>query len=1064
MSLPKTRVLFTGSFDADHHARALDALRERADAGARDILYIVASGAARRRAVADLLERRSTVFGLRVVTLRSLPDELLRRAHAPKLDPIDPVVADVLVERVLRVATAGRFGATTPLRGLASKAASTIDLLERHGATPERLASVVTDGSYGDGARVLADAWTRLNRRRWRYGTSDATRLLAAARLLRRDRSVLDGIDVVVIEDVPLLTRLERFIVRSIVAAAPGDVIASYGHVRHLPQAPSSRSLARVRRMAEWDVIPRLTARNDGAVFVRPATQVRILESAGDVGEVRLAARVVRRHLGAGVAPDQIALVVHANAERYRELVREIFAPLGIPVSAATPRAAADTGIGSLLLRLLELAILPERVTRESSLAVARAPHLDLDADEGDRLHRQVVTAGFLGIDGWTDLAIKTLGPDAKNRVNQLKRAVEVARDEFSKARSAPHSARITRQLARQLRLLSMSYVARQRTIRRVARTTDPLSVSSAEAVREDNLAWEVIDAALDRVVPQMLEIDRSALGKRGLDFAAAWLGMLARALRETPVAPVHAPAHAVQLRGTGPGCEAPARITIVLGLLEKRFPRQPRQDPFLGDDLRVALRERFGWDLTTSADTMDRERECFVRAVSSATETLYLSYSSIDSDGRPAVRSFFIDDLQATLDTEIPVERLAGATAIVPVGEAARTTDLVASVAHDIWQYLPRTADFETRRAMAFRALESLAGRGSNVSVVRHGRRVSQRPALEGVMPEKAPHLTLTLSASQLKSISQCTYKHFVEKVLDPKELVPPEYNALSKGSLIHDAIMHWATGLRGWTRGENALPELHEWIRKQIAEWPPSKRGKDRAARAMDADITRLDELLRAELVLLRSGNVAQPMYAELAFGEEMDERGPRDAASKLEPFELVVPTSRGDTTVKFRGAMDRVDVVTIAGKRYGVIMDYKTGRTSKRYADAMLDGTDLQLRLYLLVLERFWGITPIGALYLGFGDGVRRGIVREEFAGRIAGLEDKAVEFLGAANWNAMLLDTTKRIGELADRLVRLDVTVAPRDNDCGFCELATICRFDRWETDVGNREVGIGNRTA
>ena len=82
---------------------------------------------------------------------------------------------------------------------------------------------------------------------------------------------------------------------------------------------------------------------------------------------------------------------------------------------------------------------------------------------------------------------------------------------------------------------------------------------------------------------------------------------------------------------------------------------------------------------------------------------------------------------------------------------------------------------------------------------------------------------------------------------------------------------------------------------------------------------------------------------------------------------------------------------------------------------------------------------------------GDGAR-GIVRAEFSGKIAGLEDRAVEFLATDDWNAMLADTTKRIGELADRLVRLDVTVAPRDNDCGFCELATICRFDRWETEA------------
>ena len=35
-----------------------------------------------------------------------------------------------------------------------------------------------------------------------------------------------------------------------------------------------------------------------------------------------------------------------------------------------------------------------------------------------------------------------------------------------------------------------------------------------------------------------------------------------------------------------------------------------------------------------------------------------------------------------------------------------------------------------------------------------------------------------------------------------------------------------------------------------------------------------------------------------------------------------------------------------------------------------------------LVLLVLERFWGITPVGALYFGFGDGVRRGALRASF----------------------------------------------------------------------------------
>jgi hypothetical protein len=386
-------------------------------------------------------------------------------------------------------------------------------------------------------------------------------------------------------------------------------------------------------------------------------------------------------------------------------------------------------------------------------------------------------------------------------------------------------------------------------------------------------------------------------------------------------------------------------------------------------------------------------------------------------------------------------------------VADAVTPTELATAVANDIWQYLPRTSESGDRRTAAFRTLEALAKRDANLAAVRHGRRVSQRPKLDGVMPRNAPHIELMLSASQLEAVAHCTYKHFVKKVLSPVDLKPPEYNALTKGSLIHDAIMHWSTVLNGWTRGAPALGELQAWTRERIAAWSPAMRGADRTARATDGDLQHLDEFLQNELTRLASADIAQPTYAELAFGEEMDERGPRDAASRTEPFELIVPTSKGETTVRFRGSMDRVDVVTIDGKRYGVIIDYKTGKSSKYYAKEMLSGNDLQLRLYLLVLERFWGITPVGALYLGFGDGVRRGAVRGEFADYIAGLDRnaEALELMAPDEWNTFVAETSDRIARLADRLVRLDVTPAPRDHKCGFCTLTPICRYERWASE-------------
>ena len=65
------RLLYTGPFNADHHARALDGLCERLDRGARDILYIVAGSAARRRAIADLLVDKAMALDTVMARVRS---------------------------------------------------------------------------------------------------------------------------------------------------------------------------------------------------------------------------------------------------------------------------------------------------------------------------------------------------------------------------------------------------------------------------------------------------------------------------------------------------------------------------------------------------------------------------------------------------------------------------------------------------------------------------------------------------------------------------------------------------------------------------------------------------------------------------------------------------------------------------------------------------------------------------------------------------------------------------------------------------------------------------------
>jgi hypothetical protein len=1076
--MPPERLLFTGPFHGDQTARAREELGRRSAEEARDVLYVVANGTARRAAIADLVRRRGAVFGVRVVTLRGLPKEIERRARVRSPESAGGIVEELVIERAVRRAASGAF-TDAPVGGLTARIASTIDALERAGAVPSVVARAVDVPD--DGMRVLLDVWQSVDASRSVATRTTAASFAAATALLRsRGAGALAGCSLVVLEDLPLGHRVECELIDALVATASCAVIATNACAAQLAAAPAVRSLAALRAMGDWSEIAcpsgseaaddvfagalhRLFTAGPTAAHETPAPRLRItrLEAVGDAGEVRLAARVVRRHLRAtgddACSPSDILLVTHTRG-RYHALIGEIFGASGIPVALPRDRSAADSGIGSVLLELLELATAPSRATRDRALGLTRAPHLDVNADAADRLERTVRTRGYLTLEGWDDLALRTLGERSANRVNRLKRALAGAHARLVASASADDIARTVRALAKELRLVGNAFFARHRAAR-VAPEGGLVQARSDAGVREDNQAWEVIERVLDGTMSALLRVDPANATLRGIPLAERWLALFRRAIADQPAGTDRPTADAVRVVGTVAGDGQPAKVTIVLGLLEKSFPRQPRQDPFVRDDVRRRLAETSGIVLPTTEDAAERERECFVRAVATARRSLYLSYAATDEAGKPSVPSFFVEDLQRAVGGahRFAVERLGVADVTPAIGDAGSRAELLAAVAHDVWQRLPRTSAGADRTAAAFTTWNALIARsdaGRRAMPIVSGRVPTTRPVFDPELFALAPHTTLELSASQLKSLGHCTYKHFVEKVLAPATLDAPAYDALQKGTLVHDAMMAWV-GMNGWARGESALPELDAWVARRIAEYPPAVSESPVTRFRLEEDRARLLDFLRGELAAMAAPGAFRPRYNELAFGSRSIDRGERDAASIHDTFALPVATSAGERVVRFTGSVDRLDTVDVGTHTLGVAVDYKTGKSSKHYAKAMLDGTDLQLRLYLLAVQRLWGITPVGALYIGFGDGVRRGAVRADVAERVGGIDPKCVRLMEPEEWDAFVhVETPRLVEPLIDRLVRLDIVARPRDGDCGFCDFGPICRYDRNTPEVAH----------
>ncbi|HET7458443.1 MAG TPA: hypothetical protein VFJ74_12405, partial [Gemmatimonadaceae bacterium] len=246
------RLLFAGPFGGEQSEAVRREVERHADAGARDVLYIVANGAARRAVVADLVRRRQAVFGVRVVTLRALPAEIERRLRVRSPDAAGGIVEEVVVERAVRLAAAGF--PDVPIGGLASKVATTIAAVERAGGSRESVANALaTLPDVGDGARVLLDAWERIER--WRPGhtrTSAASFVAAAALVRAHGAASLGGCSLLCLDDLPLGGRVERDLIASLVAVAACPVVASSACLPQLATAPAARSLAALRAMASW--------------------------------------------------------------------------------------------------------------------------------------------------------------------------------------------------------------------------------------------------------------------------------------------------------------------------------------------------------------------------------------------------------------------------------------------------------------------------------------------------------------------------------------------------------------------------------------------------------------------------------------------------------------------------------------------------------------------------------------------------------------------------------------------------------------------------------------------
>jgi RecB family exonuclease len=359
--------------------------------------------------------------------------------------------------------------------------------------------------------------------------------------------------------------------------------------------------------------------------------------------------------------------------------------------------------------------------------------------------------------------------------------------------------------------------------------------------------------------------------------------------------------------------------LVILLGLVEKGFPRVIREDPLLTDEERA----RINRDLPRKLDGYEEERLLFSLTTAAASEKLVLAHPRLEpSTSRPRIASFLLLEY-AGVNSFKALGQLAVNIPLSPVRPVAeplnqREFDLGALISvRDRHQYLRHVSELlaagvgnaaERWREPALTPYDGLLGGAKAREVLR------ERFGLE----------KLVISATALEDFFGCPFYYLQKHVLGIERWEEPEaalsIDALDLGSLYHAILEDY---YRSPGRDIVAVAKRHfeEFQRSGVTGYPTVWEVKKQII---------LEEL---------SAFIERDRAASAGWQ-------PTEFEKKFSGIAVAPP-------VRLRGTIDRID--QSADAKRARILDYKTGRVPRNVRDDSLAGGEaLQLPLYILAAE--------------------------------------------------------------------------------------------------------------
>ncbi len=1043
---------------------------------------------------ADIRERLVDEVGAAlapgVTTFAGVAADVVRDAGLPVLR-ISSLEQRRIVDRLLAAAAAANelqyFGPVADTPGFVALVLGEIAAMQSAGTSPLKAleqAGVRSDARQAD----LAGLFAQYRRRLEAAGLVDDQTLLVVARTaLARSPELLADLQLAVVDGFAEFTAIEheflaelRRHARRMLITLPDDGDSSRADLFATSRA-TVEQLARtcrgieVRRLpppdgSAWPALAHLERnlfRDFGDIqppsdaAVASLGRMQVIQASGVQAEIVAIARRVKQLLVAG-APPQDIVVAFRSLRDVADRVRHVFDDYGIPLRLAETRRLAAAPLVRSLDGVLRLAAEGWPYRRVLQAASDRSLRL-FDAEQDPCDPRRAIE---------TCVRYAQIASGRKALLSQL--AAWAAEPERTRAPTTGDAALAGEMLQKLAKLLR--YLPKRGGLQRWMSALGSLAGGLGllrPATGDAPANWKILERALRAVA----RVD-AATGRADEELTLAeFLDVFADAAAQTPAAQAGDGGGCVRVLSATAAQHVRARHLLVGGLSEQSFPA-PRGAAADGH----------------AADVRSDEMLLFYRLITRPSETLTLSYPSLDERAQPLPSSPYLVELQRAFgEFGVPreVQPLNYAHPASPAGDVPplgrselrraavgqaleRRRELLAELLKATGSAggpaLEGSVDKEsTGRAGGFQfdAHSGPAMVAGIEAVARRSRRDEFGP-FEGMLdsPAAAAQLARAFggdhlwSPSRLEQYASCPFLFFGEQLLRlqpmPERILASDVRR--RGSVLHETLARLYVELRGQ---QVDAEQLSEWLTQTfhatlaaVAQSRPG-RGVDAAIREIERrQIAAWAEAFAKQDAEYRAAWNAldappEPRYFEVRFGpgSKQSESTADAALSTDEPFELVLPLGDGGETVRFTGQIDRIDVGRVGDAVVFNVIDYKTSASAAVKDREIHAGRQIQLPLYALAVEQMLlAGERAAALSAGYWSIRGKGFAaRARSGGPLAIRDVRDGKLMPAPSWSTTRDKLAARIGEIIAAIRRGQFPVYNEDEQCtSLCELRTICR--------------------